>query len=45
MRPSKLLINKGVALKIQGKYDEAIEALDKAIEINPDFAEAWYNKG
>jgi len=28
-----------------GNYDEAIKTLDKAIEINPRLAEAWYNKG
>jgi tetratricopeptide (TPR) repeat protein len=29
----------------QGKYDDAIKSLDKAIEINPQFVSAWYNKG
>jgi tetratricopeptide (TPR) repeat protein len=28
-----------------GKYVEAIQAYDKAIELNPSFAVAWYNKG
>ena len=37
--------NKGVALIHQGKYDEAIQAYDKAIEINPQYADAWNNKG
>lgn len=32
-------------LKAQDKFDEAIKAYDKAIEINPQFAEAWNNKG
>jgi tetratricopeptide (TPR) repeat protein len=27
------------------KYDEAIQAYDKAIELNPQFATPWYNKG
>jgi len=27
------------------KNKEALKAYDKAIEIKPDFAEAWYNKG
>ncbi|NKQ38425.1 MAG: tetratricopeptide repeat protein, partial [Methanosarcinales archaeon] len=27
------------------KYDEALMFFNKAIEINPDDAEAWYNKG
>ena len=28
-----------------GSYDEAIQVYDKVIEINPKFAEVWYNKG
>ena len=28
-----------------GKYDEAIQAYDRAIEINPQYTDAWYNKG
>jgi len=27
------------------KQEEAIEAYNKAIEINPKYADAWYNKG
>lgn len=37
--------NKGSALIDQGKYDEAIQACDKAIKINPQFALAWNTKG
>ena len=37
--------NKGESLRRQGKYDEAIKSLDKAIEINPRYAYAWYNRG
>jgi tetratricopeptide (TPR) repeat protein len=29
----------------KGEFDRAIDALEKAIELKPDFAEAWYNKG
>ena len=28
-----------------GKYDDAIKAYDKAIEINPNDADVWYSKG
>jgi tetratricopeptide (TPR) repeat protein len=37
--------NKGLALDDLNKYDEAIKAFDKAIEINPQYSLAWYNKG
>jgi tetratricopeptide (TPR) repeat protein len=37
--------DKGLALGIQGKYDEAVQAFDKSIEINPQKENAWYNKG
>ena len=39
------LNNKGAALYYQGKYDEAIQAYNKALEINPQFADAWSSKG
>jgi tetratricopeptide (TPR) repeat protein len=37
--------NKGVALTQQDKYDEAVQAYDRAVEINPQYADAWNNKG
>jgi cytochrome c-type biogenesis protein CcmH/NrfG len=37
--------NKGFALYGQGKYDDAIQAYDVAIQLKPDFAEAYSNKG
>ena len=37
--------NKGAALSIQGKYDEAIKAYDEAIRLDPNFAMSWNNKG
>ena len=32
-------------LENQGKYDEALIALDEAIRLDPKFASAWNNKG
>ena len=37
--------DKGIALQEQGKYDEAVQAYNKAIEIDPQHASAWTNKG
>ena len=34
-----------MALGIQGRYDEAIKALDEAIRLYPNFSMAWHNKG
>ena len=39
------MVQQSAALYVQGKYDEAIKACDKAIEINPQYANAWYGKG
>jgi Flp pilus assembly protein TadD len=36
---------KGHNLDLQGKYDEALQALDKAVELEPLYAEAWNGKG
>jgi len=36
---------KGIALAGQGKYDEAIEAYDESIKLNPNDAVVWTNKG
>jgi tetratricopeptide (TPR) repeat protein len=36
---------KGLDLGTEGKYDEAIQCYDKAIEIDPKHVYAWYNKG
>ena len=36
---------RGSDLYGQGKYDEAIKAYDKAIEIVPSYADAWTGKG
>ena len=37
--------NMGNALKNQGKLEEAIEALKKALSLKPDYAEAHNNMG
>ena len=37
--------HKGSELMSSEKYNEAIKAYEKAIEINPQDSEAWYNKG
>ena len=36
--------NRGVELARQGSYSEAIACYETALEINPDFANAFYNK-
>ena len=38
-------ISEGLALYELGKYKEAIQCYDKAIDIDPDDADAYYNKG
>ena len=35
----------GIALKEQGKLEEAIKAYNKALSIKPDYAEAYNNMG
>jgi tetratricopeptide (TPR) repeat protein len=37
--------NQGVDLQEQGRYDEAIEEYNKAIELNPEFVEAYQKRG
>lgn len=37
--------DRGVALGKQGKFPEAVSALTKAIEINPDYVEAYNERG
>ena len=37
--------SKGFALYELGRYEEAIECYDKAIELDPDYADAWKHKG
>lgn len=37
--------NRGVALYYRGAYEAAVESLNRAIELNPDYAEALNNLG
>ena len=37
--------NKGMNLSNQSKYGDAVVAFDKAIELNPQYADAWRMKG
>ena len=43
--PIEVWINKGLSFNELGKYEDAIECSDKAIEINPEDEKAWNNKG
>jgi len=36
--------NKGVVLSALGRKDEALEACEKALEIDSKYTKAWYNK-
>ncbi|NEP91142.1 MAG: tetratricopeptide repeat protein [Okeania sp. SIO2C2] len=36
---------KGIALKNLGRYEEAIYAYDRALEIRPYQYQAWFGKG
>jgi len=38
-------MNKGISLANLGYIQEAFRCFDKAIELNPNLAQAWYNKG
>jgi tetratricopeptide (TPR) repeat protein len=42
---AKVWSNRGTALANLGKYQQAIECFDKAIEINPDDISIWNSKG
>ena len=39
------LFNLSIWLYDKQRYDKAIQCYDKVLEINPRYAEAWYNKG
>ena len=38
-------MGKGTVLRDQGKYDQALQAYEKSIELDPKFAYPWYGKG
>jgi tetratricopeptide (TPR) repeat protein len=37
--------NEGKNIAKLGQYTDAVTSYDKAIAINPDYAEAWFNRG
>ena len=41
----KKLLNDGIKLLNEEKYDASLEFFDKALELDPNYANAWYNKG
>jgi tetratricopeptide (TPR) repeat protein len=45
MISAKEWFDKGVGLFENNKFEEAIQAYDEAIKIDPALAEAWTNKG
>jgi tetratricopeptide (TPR) repeat protein len=34
-----------MVLSSQGKYDEAVEALNRSVELAPNFINAWWGRG
>ncbi len=38
-------IGKGDSLRLQGKNEDALEAYNKAIEVGPNYSNAWHGKG
>lgn len=39
------LVDKGINLRKEGKFEESIKYYDEAIKLDPKFKYAWYNKG
>jgi tetratricopeptide (TPR) repeat protein len=39
------LVKEGDIRDSQGRYEEAIDSYDKVLQIDPDDADAWFNKG
>jgi len=44
-KSAKSWVNKGLAQAAKGEYEEALDSFDKALEMDPNLAEALYNKG
>jgi tetratricopeptide (TPR) repeat protein len=44
-KPHEIWYEKGKALRVAQKYEEAIATFDKAIQNKPDYYEAWFEKG
>ena len=42
---SQAWFNRAIALKNHGKLQEALKSFNKVLEIDPNNAEAWFNKG
>lgn len=40
-----ICFNRGSDYQVAGAYDRAIEDLNKAIKLNPDYALAYFNRG
>jgi tetratricopeptide (TPR) repeat protein len=45
VQPAVVWRNKGAVLQSQKKYDQAIGAYDRALQLDPTYASAWRNKG
>jgi Flp pilus assembly protein TadD len=43
--PSKAWMNQGLALRRLGRYNEALEAYNRALELEPSYILAWNNRG
>jgi tetratricopeptide (TPR) repeat protein len=41
----KKFLNNGAKLLNQEKYEDSLECFDKALKLDPNYADAWYNKG
>ncbi|MCX6674748.1 MAG: tetratricopeptide repeat protein [Methanothrix sp.] len=44
-KSAEVWFNKGVALTSLGRYDEALQAYDRALEMDSQMVGAWHNKG